>query len=168
MTANDPLNGELLLDVRYDRSLSVTGPDGNLRLPLLVVAGAQRERGMVALLSSSELTLTPIDPVDGPANRRLTRVGENQLPAYVKDKVDLTIAHTFKFVESPGDLFAAATEPPPVDVRFDAQIDTLTSLGEVAVTGRATVEINVKSGRTNTIRIGAPLDVNLLCSVSPR
>jgi len=43
----------------------------------------------------------------------------------------------------------------------------LTSLGEVAVTGRATVEINVKSGRTNAIRIAAPLDVNILSLTAP-
>ena len=158
---------ELLLDVRYDRSLSVTGPDGDVRVPLLTVAGAQRVRGMVALLSNSELTLTPVESATGPENPRLTRVGENQLPAYVREKVTLTIAHTLKYVESPVELFVTASEPAPVEARFDAQVDTLASLGEVAVTGRATVGINVKSGRTSAIRIEAPPDVNLLSLTAP-
>ena len=161
------LRGELFLDVRYDRSLSVTAPDGNLNLPLLAVAGAQRARGMAALLSSSELTLTPVEPPAGSENPQLTRVGENQLPAYVRERVSLTIAHTFKYVESPVELLATASEPAPVDVRFDAQVDTLTSLGEVAVTGRASVGINVKSGRTSALRIGAPPDLNLLSLTAP-
>ena len=161
------LRGELRLDVRYDRSLNITGPDGNLNLPLLTVAGAQRARGMVALLSSSELTLTPVEPAAGTEPSPLTPVGENQLPAYVREQVSLTIAHAFKYVESPVELVAAASEPDPVEARFDAQVDTLTSLGEVAVTGRATVEINVKSGRTDAIRIGAPLDVNILSLTAP-
>ena len=89
------------------------------------------------------------------------------MPAYVREQVSLTIAHAFKYVESPVELEAAASEPEPVEARFDAQVDTLTSLGEVAVTDRATVEINVKSGRTDAIRIGAPLDVNILSLTAP-
>ena len=122
---------------------------------------------MVALLSSPELTLTPVEPADGTADARLTRVGENQLPAYVRDQLSLTIAHTFKYVESPVELFATASAPAPVEARFDAQVDTLASLGEVTVTGRATVEINVKSGRTSALRIGAPPGVNLLSLTAP-
>ena len=65
------VEGEIVFEIHYDRSLTQDEP---IAAPLLSVAGVQRQRGMVALLSSKDLTLKPED--EGGA----TRVGENQLP----------------------------------------------------------------------------------------
>ena len=59
------------------------------------VQNVGRQRGMVALLSSSDLTLDPTDEGD------TTRVGENQLPSFVRDEIERTIAHTFKYADTP-------------------------------------------------------------------
>ena len=156
---NRDLAGALLLDVHYDRSLGAPGQD--LELPLLRVENAQRQRGMVALLASSDLTLDPRDETAG------TRVGENQLPAFVRETIDKTVAHTFKYVEEPPRLVVRARTPDPVLGKFDAQVDTLVSLGDVAVTGAASVEIHVKSGRLTELQLELPDDVNLLSLSGP-
>jgi hypothetical protein len=156
---NRELTGELLLDVYYDRSLGPLGED--LELPLLRAPDAQRQRGMVALLATSDLTLDPKDETAG------TRVGENQLPAFVRETIDKTVAHTFKYVEEPPRFVVRARTPDPVVGKFDAQIDTLVSLGEVAITAGASVEIHVKSGRLTALQLELPGDVNLLSLSGP-
>jgi hypothetical protein len=151
------LKGELLLQVVYDRSLA----DEAMVVPLLRSVDAQRERGMVALLSSKELTLRPV--ADGGA----TRVGENQLPAFVRDLVEMTVAHTFKYVELPSQLTVEAVPPERKQGRFDAQVDTLITLEEVTMRGSASIEINVKSGGIMELELGLPENVNLLSLTGP-
>ncbi len=132
------ISGELRLDVFYDRSL---GDADALEIPMLRAGNAHRQRGMVALLASKELTLQP--SAEGGA----TRVGENQLPAFVRNELEMTVAHTFKYVDLPQGLTVSAQLPERQQGRFDAQVATLISLDEVAMKGQASVEIDVKSRR---------------------
>jgi hypothetical protein len=156
---NRDLAGELLLDVYYDRALGALGQD--LELPLLRAPEAQRQRGMLALLAGSDLTLDPKDDTAG------TRVGENQLPSFVGEKIDKTVAHTFKYVDEPPRFIARARTPDPVIAKFDAQVDTLISLGEVAVAGSASVAVHVKTGRLTDLQLELPGDVTLLSLTGP-
>ena len=152
------IGGELLLDVLYDRSLT---QGESVPAPLLSSHGVQRQRGMVALLSSKDLTLKP-EVEDG-----ATRVGENQLPAFVREEVELTVAHTFKYVETIPSIVIAASEPERKQGRFDAQVDTLVSLGEVTMRCSATIELNVKSGGIAALVLDLPSGVNLLGLAGP-
>jgi len=154
------LEGELLLDVLYDRSLNA-GDAESLEVPLIWLSGAQRQRGMVALLSSSDLALDPV------TETALTAVGENQLPAYVRDAVQLTVAHTYKYAETLPSLIVRPETPERAQGKFDAQVDTLISLGDVTLTGAASVEINVKSGRIMALQLTLPAEVNLLSLSAP-
>jgi hypothetical protein len=152
------IGGELLVEVLYDRSLNQDEP---VPAPLLSSMGVQRQRGMVALLSSKDLTLKPEQ--EGGA----TRVGENQLPAFVRESVELTVAHTFKYVEATPSIVIAASEPERKLGRFDAQVDTLVSLGEVTMRCSATIEFNVKSGGIAALVLDLPAGVNLLGLAGP-
>jgi hypothetical protein len=152
------IKGELLVEVDYDRSLA---QDEAVTAPLLSAPGVQRQRGMVALLSSKDLTLKPED--EGGA----TRVGENQLPAFVREEVELTVAHTFKYVETVPTIVIAASEPERKTGRFDAQVDTLVSLGEVTMRCSAAIELNVKSGGITDLVLDLPAGVNLLGLAGP-
>jgi hypothetical protein len=147
---------EFLFEVSYEELLG-SGEDAanSIAVPLLSAPQVHRQRGMVALLASKELTLNPLTE-DG-----LNRVGENQLPAFIRDSVDKTIAHTFKYVEAPPTLAVEATTPEREDGRFDARVDTLISLSDVALQGSATVEINVKSGSLMRLRLTLPEGVNV-------
>ena len=152
------VEGELLIEIYYDRSLA---QDELVPAPLLSASGVQRQRGMAALLSSKDLTLKPED--EGGA----TRVGENQLPAFVREEVELTVAHTFKYVGAAPSIVIAASEPERKQGRFDAQVDTLVSLGEVTMRCSATVELNVKSGGITDLVLDLPAGVNLLGLAGP-
>lgn len=154
------LRSELEFDVDYDRSLRRDDPAGPFNVPLLQVIAVQRQRGMVALLSSNDLTLEPVDEGDA------ARVGENQLPPFVRDAVELTVAHTYKYTEPPR-LVVRPSVPERVHGRFDAQVDTLVSLGDVTLTGSASVEVHIKSGRIMDLRLALPTGVSLLGLTAP-
>ncbi len=156
---NRPLQGELLLEVDYDRPLPKDAAEP-LDLPLLRAPDAQRQRGMVALLQGRDLTLAPVEEGDA------TRIGENQLPVIVRERLDLPVAHTFKYVQTPL-LTVVASEPTRRAGKFDAAVDTLASLGEVTLEAHATIEIDVKSGGIETLRLILPSDVTLLGLTGP-
>ncbi|MCP4660884.1 MAG: hypothetical protein GY856_36245 [bacterium] len=155
------LQGNLVLEVLYDGSVGPAGDGGRIEVPLLRALDTQRQRGMVALLASKELTLKPLDDAEA------TRVGENQLPAFVRQAIEMTVAHTYKYVEALPRLVVEISTPERQEGRFDAQVDTLISLGEVSLKGSASVELNVKSGRIMELRLALPGGVNLLSLTGP-
>lgn len=155
------LRGEIVLEVSYDRSLGAVGEAEPLALPLLRALDAQRQRGMVALLSGPSLTLEPVD--DGGA----TRVGENQLPAFVRESLEATVAHTFKYVETPPRLVVRPAVPEREAGRFDVRVDTLVSLSDVTLEGAASIEVDVKAGGLTELRLTLPRDVTLLSLSAP-
>ncbi len=154
------LQGELLFDVYYDQSLG-TNQASETSVPMIRMADAQRQRGMIALLADNELTLDPVQALN------LTRIGENRLPDFVRAAVNLTVAHAFKYAEDTPTLSVQAVPPKPVQGRFDAQIDTLISLGDVTMLGSTSIEINVKSGKIMSVDLELPADVSLLNLTAP-
>ncbi|MFQ5972253.1 MAG: hypothetical protein ACE5Q3_07950, partial [Alphaproteobacteria bacterium] len=152
-----PVTGDYLLDVSYERLLGAeSSVDEPIAVPLLSANEVQRQRGMVALLSGPELTLEPVTETG------LSKVGENQLPAFIRNQIAMTVAHTYKYTEPMPGLLVAAVAPERKQGKFDAQIDTLISLGDVTMKGSATVEIDVKSGTILDLRLDAPGTINVL------
>ena len=155
------LQGRLVVEVHYDVSIGEGAAGQPIAVPLMRSLDAQRQRGMVALLSGQDLALRPV------ADEGVTRVGENQLPAFVRQAIELTVAHTYKYVETPPPLQVEAAAPERQQGRFDAEVDTLISLGEVTMKGSASVEIDVKSGRIMELELTLPAGVNLLSLSGP-
>ncbi len=155
---NRELTSELNLVVEYNRSL---GSSGTEALPLLSALGVGRQRGMVALVSSRDRALNPAE--DGGA----TRVGENQLPGFVRDTIDRTIAHTFKYVDAPPSMSVTASAPERAAGRFDAEVDSLLSIGEVTLESSASIDVHVKSGGVDRVELLLPAGANLLNLVAP-
>lgn len=153
------VSGEITFDVYGDRS--IVGVKDSVPIPLLRAVNVQRQRGMVALLSSKELTLKPLE------EGNLTRVGENQLPAFVRQTIDKTVAHTYKYVEDAPLLTAQAVKPDRVQGKFDALVSTLVSLSDVTMKGSATVEVNVKSGTIDELVFELPAGLNVLSLTGP-
>ena len=158
------LQGRLVVETHYDVSIG-TGEAGQITVPLMRSLDAQRQRGMVALLSGQDLALRPVS--DNEADAGATRVGENQLPAFVRQSIELTVAHTYKYVETPPRLRVEAVAPERQQGRYDAEVDTLISLGEVTMKGSASVEVDVKSGRIMELELTLPDGVNLLALSGP-
>lgn len=134
-----PITGAFRFDVFFERAL-VSTDDADVSVPLFAASDVTRQRGMVALLSSRELGLAPVD------GHPLTRVGENQLPGFVRDDIEMTIAHTFRYFDAPGALSARTATPERVLGRFDARVDTLVSMADVTTRFHAAVTVDVKSG----------------------
>ncbi len=156
---NREVEHELTLAVSYDRAL---GPkEADLELPLLRAPDAQRQRGMAVLLAGKDLVLDPKD--DGGA----TRVGENQLPAFVRDAIDKPVVHTFKYADETPRLVVRAHAPEPVAPKFEAQVDTLVSLGDVSIAAAASVAVHIKSGRLSSLALELPADVTVLSVSGP-
>ncbi len=152
-----PVTGEYVLEVSYELLLGAAAdPEEPIRVPLLSANDVHRQRGMVALLSGQDLTLEPVTE-DG-----VTRVGENQLPAFVRNQIAMTVAHTYKYIDPTPTLAVKAVAPERRQGKFDAQVDTLISLGEVTMKGSATVEIDVKSGTIVELNLRLPDNVNIL------
>jgi hypothetical protein len=152
-----PVTGEFLLEVSYEKLLGIgSDADETIAVPLLSADKVHRQRGMVALLSGAELALEP-ETEEG-----LSKVGENQLPAFVRNQITMTVAHTFKYIEAVPRLRVNAVAPERKQGKFDAQIDTLVSLGDVTMKASATVEIDVKSGTILDLRLQIPGGVNVL------
>jgi hypothetical protein len=152
-----PVTGEYVLEVSYERLLDAGASTvDSVAVPLMSANNVHRQRGMIALLSGQELTLKPVSSDD------LSKVGENQLPAFIRNQITMTVAHTYKYTEPMARLLVAAVAPERKQGRFDAQVDTLISLGDVTMKGSATVEIDVKSGAIVDLRLQAPGNVNVL------
>jgi hypothetical protein len=156
------VSGGFRFDVAYELLLGSTGAmAAELELPLLHARDVNRQRGMVALLSNRELTLEPV------RESSLTRVGENQLPAFVREGITMTVAHTFRYFEGRPSLAVRPQAPERRQARFDARVDTLVSLGDVTTTGAATIEIQVKSGTMMALELYLPGGVNVLTLAAP-
>ncbi len=149
------VQGEYWLDVFYERLLGAGAADP-LPVPLLRAVEVHRQRGMVALLTGPELVLKPLTA------ERLSAVGENQLPALVRNRLGLNVAHTYKYTDLAPKLVVQAVTPERQQGKFDAQVDTLISIGEVAMRGSASVEVNVKSGVIMELVLKLPDEVNVL------
>ncbi len=155
------VTGTYRLEVFYEQLLAAETDTDAISVPLLDAAGVHRQRGMVALLAGPELTLKPVE------EERLSRVGENQLPAFLRDRIALTVAHTYKYTDPAPTLVVAAVAPERQQGIFDAQVDTLISLGEVAMKGSATVAVDVKSGSIVALSFKLPATANVLSVTGP-
>jgi hypothetical protein len=157
------ISGPIKLDVRYEL-LAAGGPNAPdiLPVPLLRMVDVHRQRGMVALLSSQEMSLKPTE------QKNLSKVGENQLPAFFRGGLEMTIAHTFKYGDPSGVVLSVQTVAPErKQAKFDGEVDTLLSLSDVTMKGSATVRINVKSGKVDVLRLELPADVTILNVTAP-
>ena len=148
------VRGEFTLNVFYEQLLGSDNTEINV--PLLTGKNLHRQRGMVALLVGSELGLNPTEESD------ITRVGENQLPAFVRNTLSMRVAHTYKYVRATPVLTVEAVAPERAQGKFDAQVDTLLSVGEVTLKGAASVEIDVKSGAIMALDLRLPANLNIL------
>ena len=147
----------LAIEIRYERPWPAdTQTSEAFDVPLVRARGVSRQRGMLALLSTRELTLEPRE------EEHVTRVGDNILPASIRDQLEGTVAHTWRYLDEPPRVRAIGAVSPPVLARYDAQVDTLVSLGDVSTTVTTLVDVDVKSGTLDVLTLTVPAGLNLL------
>jgi hypothetical protein len=132
-----------------------------IKVPLIKAKNMHRQRGIVALLAGTELSLKPIEETE------VTRVGENQLPAFFRNQITATIAHTFKYTSESPQLTVNTIAPIRKQGKYDAQVDTLISLGEVSMRASTGISLEVKSGAIVDLQLQLPKDINVLNVTGP-
>lgn len=152
------VEGTVGLEIDYEVLLGRSAP---FAVPLLEARGVRRQRGIAALLATRDLVLEPA------GEEGLVRVGENQLPAGVRARIDATVAHVFRWSDAAPDLRATTASRPREAARFDASVDTLVSLGDASTTAWAAIDLRVKSGSLSELAIALPEGANLLDVIAP-
>ncbi len=154
------VTGQFQLHISYEQLLGDQPDDitasQDITVPLIRALSMHRQRGIVALLAGHELTLNPTK------EQGVSRVGENQLPAFFRDRIEQTIAHTFRYTSQTPQLMVQTMAPIRKQGKYDAQVDTLISLGEVTMRGSAGIQIEVKSGGISALLFELPQGVNVL------
>jgi len=130
-------------------------------VPLAVVEGMHRQRGLVALVRGDELEVQPA------VVTALVPVGENQLPAWLRDQTQTKVTHTYKYAEAGGSLTVRLAPFVRESARFDATVDTLFSLAEGVLRAVATVEITIKAGTLGELDVILPEGINVLSASAP-
>jgi len=162
---NRAVTGEFILNVAYEQLLedisegqgnNVTTTPEPIPVPILRALGVARQKGMIALLSGPDLALAPVEHPD------MSEVGENQLPAFFRNQLEQTVSHTYKYHSAASRLAVITVTPERQQGKFNAQIDTLISIGEVTLKGQVSIENDVKSGVLRELRLTLPADVNIL------
>ncbi|WP_223787367.1 hypothetical protein [Marinicella meishanensis] len=156
------VSGAFQLQVEYEQLLGPQSTDtAAISVPIIRAEQMHRQRGIVALLAGQELTLEPVK------EQGVSRVGENQLPAFFRNPLTQTIAHTFKYTSAEPLLTVKTMAPIRQQGKYDAQVDTLVSLGEVTMRGSAGIQIDVKSGSVLDLNLALPAGVNVLNVTGP-
>ena len=132
-----------------------------IQVPLLRALDVTRQKGMVALLSGAELALAP------KAHPEMVEVGENQLPAFFRNQLSQAVSHTYKYHDAQAGLVAETVTPERKRGKFNAQIDTLISIGEVTLKGLVSIRNDIKSGSLLDLSLSLPGDVNILSVSGP-
>lgn len=155
------IKDKFVLEVVYEQLIEKTNAEVSISIPLLNAVNMHRQRGMIALLVGPELSLKPLN------EKNVTKVGENQLPAFVRNAISMTIAHTYKYINHTPELVVTTVAPERKIGKFDAQVDTLISLGEVTMKGSASIKLDMKSGSVTELELKIPLKVNVLNVAGP-
>jgi len=162
---NRAVTGEFILNVSYEQLIEDTpkndgAEDGvqpaPIAVPILRALEVARQKGMVALLSGPDLALEPQDHAD------MSEVGENQLPAFFRNQLEQAVSHTWKYHSAAARMAVNAVTPERQQGKFNAQIDTLISIGEVTLKGQVSIENDVKSGVLRELVLLLPADLNIL------
>lgn len=128
-------------------------------VPIVRPLGAGREMGVVALFDGvkvgfAEATL--------PAQGAYVKSGEDALPTDVRQKLSGDIvSQAYKHLGAPAAMKSAVAAAKTREIRFDAHIETLYTFQQNALTVRASVEVDVKSGRTDRIVLSLPKGVKV-------
>ena len=148
--------------VAYERLFSSQpNSDAAFEIPLIALPKANRQRGMITLLSGHELALKPQKETG------VSKVGENQLPPAVRKVLERPVTHTYRYSDPQAKLRVQVVPPEKKQANFEASVDTLFSLSDVAMKAAASVRVHIKSGATDHLRLALPLEATLLSLTAP-
>lgn len=157
---NRAVSGEFILEIAYEQLLDERpDPDDHAvsaEAPIVRALEVTRQKGMLALLAGPDLALAPVE------HPEMSEVGENQLPAFFRNRLEQAVSHTFKYHDDLARLAVQAVTPEREPARFNAQVDQLISIGEVTLKGQVGIDHDVKSGALRELELLLPADLEVL------
>ena len=156
------ISGRYRYQVFYEHLLAPGAAEKDaVEIPLLLHRQVHRQRGMVALLTGTELEMSP------QAAEQMNKIGENQLPAWVRKLLARRVAHTYKYVKPHPRLEVSLAPPERKRGRFNSVVDTLFSVGDGVMKASASIGLSIKSGSLMDLDLSLPAEVNLLGVTAP-
>jgi hypothetical protein len=143
------LEGKMRLEVQLETSVPPT--EGTpVTLPLVRPMEAARELGVIALFDGDKVGFAPA------AAEGYAKVGQDALPVDVRQDLRDKVNQAFKHIGAPQPISTKVATAKAREVRFDARVDTLYLVREGALTGQASVLVELKSGRRDMLVVSLP------------
>lgn len=132
-----------------------------LNVPVVRPRGAFRETGVVALFGGKKVGF------EAAKQTGYTPVGQDALPSDIRAALTGNASQAFKHIGEPKNITSKVTEVKEKDILYDAQVFALYSVKEGAILANATVQVEVKSGRSERLVLTFPEDVTILSVIAP-
>lgn len=153
----EDLAGKLSVELQIEVSVSPT--EGTpIVLPLVAPVETEqvaiRQQGVVALFDGDKVGFAPAT-ADG-----YSKVGADALPVDIRQTVSDKVNQAFKHLGEPAAITSAVAAARAKETRFDARIDTLYVVRETTLTAQASVLVEIKSGRRDTLHLSVPAGIS--------
>ncbi len=129
--------------------------------PIVRPLGSFRESGVVALVDADKVGFSPADQTG------FTAVGQDALPADLRQALERPVNQAFSHIGQPGTVKCTVAPVKTKELLVDARTNALYSVKEGAVTAAATIQIDVKSGRSERVLLSFPEEVTVLGVIAP-
>jgi len=149
----EELSGKLAVELQIE--VPVAPVEGtNINLPLVKPVETDeiviRQQGVVALFDGDKVGFAP-----GAANG-YSKVGADALPSDIRQTLRDKVNQAFKHLQAPGPITSTVAAAKAKESRYDARVDTLYLFREQTLTAQASVLVEVKSGRNDTLHVSIP------------
>jgi len=153
---------DFTLDIEYEKLLDQSVTDGRpFLVPFLRVLRMQNHKGMVSIISGSDLLLKPVSAYN------LYEVSQNELPADIQDGIYQPVLYTYKYNAKYPKLHVQTEEPEFVQGIYNVQMDSLFLLDSEKLLGKAIITLDIKSGYIWDFSIDGSQNINLLSVTGP-
>ncbi|MFT7626124.1 MAG: hypothetical protein ACI9WU_005317 [Myxococcota bacterium] len=132
-----------------------------LAVPVIRPLSAFRETGVVALFDGKKVGFAPAKPAG------YTPVGQDALPVDIQTGLKRTVSQAFKHIGAPGGIASKVAAALAKEVLYDARTTALYAVKEGAILANATVQVEVKSGKSDRIVLTFPEEVTILAVIAP-
>ena len=135
--------------------------DADLTIPVVRTLGAFRETGVVALFDGRKVGFAEATATG------YTTVGQDALPTSIRQGLELRLTQGFKHIGAPGAIVSKVTTVQPKEILYDARMTALYEVKEGAILAGATIDVEVKTGRSERLVLTFPEDVTILEATAP-
>ena len=132
-----------------------------LDIPVVTPLDAFRQTGVVALFDGDKVGFAPAE------HAGYVKVGQNALPPEIRQGLTGNVSQAFRHIDAPKALASKVTTAQKKKVLYDGRVYALYTVKDRAIQANATVQVEVKSGRTDALLLSLPKGVTVLSVTAP-